>query len=474
MAVLREIVIGTDCDVRAGLTECTEAQEALVPKPPSLVEVEEHVASIRLLVENGDAPITASNIDLIDMIIDRLDQVYYWAVEEGATFSREPSVLAQCEVPRLMVACVTTWRPKVVTAALRIMKSLLRHEQSCAHLFAEAEKVTMGADSRAGGAPPYGGVGLYGLLAGAMGCFAGLVELQSEAAAVAAEAAPFDVEGLLDSEVISHVLAALERHCENTVMQREVVRLFSTLVDIERNASRLKGEAMNATAAVESDGSQLTPVAVIFCHTGVVLNIVLNVARRHANNVEIKRNAIHFFNRCASFPENSEVILQCGVYGFLVAALSSTILLPEIFAEVTEAIAGVVPCLDALQRRSLVLVIRHILLKSASTFHVSLCTALLFRLLRRSVQSQREQQRFHRIEVPVVDTRIEENNESGADVQLELSGTIALDDSDTHDFVSEISIPQLLCMADDNFGAEDPVLRRLVGEVVRLLIPELR
>ncbi|KEG06437.1 hypothetical protein DQ04_13941010, partial [Trypanosoma grayi] len=113
-AALQEIVIGTDDGGNGGGAEAVWEENQ--PEPPALADVEECVASLRALVANNGTPIGPACIQLIDTIVDRLDQVYFWAVEEGTTFRHEPSGLAQCEVPRLAVACVATRRPRIVTA----------------------------------------------------------------------------------------------------------------------------------------------------------------------------------------------------------------------------------------------------------------------------------------------------------------------------------------------------------------------
>ncbi|RNF26903.1 uncharacterized protein Tco025E_00866 [Trypanosoma conorhini] len=459
-APLREVVIGT----RDG-SDASDAFPALsgwadhLPDPPALAEVEAYVASLRVLVANGGAPIEPTALPLVDALVDRLDQVYYWAVEEGTTFRNEPSRLAQCEVPELTLLCAATRRPKIVLAALRIMRHLLRHWQAGPQLLAAATrnneaKEMLSTQAKDGN--------LFGMLASVMGQHAGLSELQAEAAAVAAEAALLDIEGLLESAVISHVLAALERHGTSTAMQREGVWLFAALVDVQRGGTPGKEEY-----GAGNDTGARTPTATLLSQFGVVVRFVVAVAKAHSGNAEVKRNAVHFFLRCASYPENRDILLREGVYPVLVGALPSAVRTPPLFAEVTEAIAHFIPLLDPLQRRSLVLVVRRLLLETASSSFVSLLVALLLRLLRVAPRGELR---------PCHDRQPGGPQEPAPNAcvrgdALTRSDTIRLGEGDIRVFMSANFIPQLLCCAADTIGEDDAVLRRVVAEAVGLLSP---
>ncbi|RNF21858.1 hypothetical protein TcG_02602 [Trypanosoma cruzi] len=459
-APLREVVIGTHDSANShndnGASLMMPPWDDHLPELPELAEVEAHVASLRALVTNGGAPIDPTHLQLIDTIVDRLDQVYYWAVEEGSTLLSEPSQLAQCKVPQLTVLCIRTKRPRIVLAALRIMRHLLRHRQTGPQLVAAvAEKKeeknisTVNADDEE----------LFGMLASVMEQHAGLSDLQAEAAAVAAEAALIDIEGLLESPVISHVLAALERHGLSTAMQREGVLLFSTLVDIHRGGTPRENAANDVRP---------TPVAILLSHVGVVVRFVVSVAKANAGSVDVKRNAVHFFLRCASYPENLDVLLREGVYPVLVGALPSAVRVPELFAELTEAIAYFIPLLDPLQQRSLVLVVRRVLLETASPILVSLCAALLVRMLQ--VEPRRGDP------MPCQSMQPGLSQEAALNLcvrggERTLSDTIHLGEGDIRVFMSSNFIPQLLCCAADTIGEDDAILRRVVAEVIELLSP---
>ncbi|EKF30557.1 hypothetical protein MOQ_005619 [Trypanosoma cruzi marinkellei] len=459
-APLQEVVLGThDSDNshnNNGASLMMQSWDDHVPELPELAEVESHVASLRALVTNGGVPIEPTHLQLIDNIVDRLDQVYYWAAEEGTTFLGEPSQLAQCEVPQLTVLCIRTKRPKIVLAALRIMRHLLRHGQTGPQLVAavaekkeEEKNFTENADDE----------DLFGMLASVMEQHAGLSELQAEAAAVAAEAALIDIEGLLESPVISHVLAALERHGSSTAMQREGVLLFSTLVDIQRGGTPRENAATDV---------RLTPVAILLSHVGVVVRFVVSVTKAHAGSVDVKRNAVHFFFRCASYPENLELLLREGVYPVLVGALPSAVRVPELFSELTEAIAYFIPLLDPLQQRSLVLVLRRVLLETASPIFISLCVALLVRILQ--VEPRRG------LPMPCQGMQPGLPQEAALNLcvrggERTLSDNIHLGEGDIRVFMSSNFIPQLLCCAADTIGEDDAMLRRVVAEAIELLSP---
>ncbi|ESL10698.1 hypothetical protein TRSC58_01564 [Trypanosoma rangeli SC58] len=455
---LQEVVIGThdSCDA-SGVLPATSAWKDHLPDPPTLAEVEAHVASLRALVENGNAFIEATALQLIETIVDRLDQVYYWAVEEGTTFLNEPSQLAQCGVPELTLLCVATRRPRIVGAALRIMRHLLRHRQAASYLMASA---TMNKEKQKTSLTHTEDDNLFGILASVMRQHAGLSELQAEVAAVATEAALLDIDGLLESTIISHVLAALERHGSSTAMQREGVWMFSTLVDIPCGDAPGKDDAGN-------DVVPRTPIAVLLSQCGVVVRFVVDVVKSHSTNVEVKRNAVHFFLRCASYPENREVLLQEGVYPVLVDALPSAVRIPELFAEVTEAIASFIPLLDPLQQRSLVLVVRRVLLKTSSPVFVSLCVALLVRILQLGPRG--DLMPCQGMQPGVSEETAPNRCLRGG--ELTRSDTIRLGEGDIRVFMTSHFIPQLLCCAADTIGEDDAVLRRVVADAVGLLAP---
>lgn len=453
-APLREIVVGTDdCD---GVARATLTLEEHTPQQPTLAEVGEHVESLWAIVVNNGAPIDAASLDLIDTIVDRLDQLYYWAVEESTTFLHQPSVLAQCGAPRLVFSCAMTRRPKIVIAALRVMSHLLRHEQPASELFALA---AMRGEGCVKSVQPVDGDGFFDMLASVMETHAGLAELQAEAAAVAAEAARVDVERLLESSVVSCVLAALRRHGGSTAMQIAGVRLFAVLVDIQRGAP---------VSADTTGAAPPTPVAVLLTQFGVVTRFVVEAVAANVNNVEVKRNAVHFLLRCAAHKENLPVLLLHGAYPLLVNALVPATHVPELFVELMEAIAYFIPLLDPLQRRSLVLVTRQVLLGTTSSFFVLLCASLLVRLLRVAAQSDVALDRHLQTAWPEDKTPASIPRRGGG---LLPSETIRLDDNDIREFMLSVSIPQLLCCAADTIGEEDAVLRRVVAEAIRLLSP---
>nr|CCC93406.1 unnamed protein product [Trypanosoma congolense IL3000] len=481
MPVLREIVIGTDecvcCDGPGDVSGQQGATAALggsgveyrdneipLPQRPSLVEVEVHVEGIRRLLDNGGLPLEPTDIEPIHEIVDKLDQVFFWAVEEGNSFAREPSLLAQCEVPHLLLRCITTRRPKIVTAALSVMRHLLRNEQACSHILAWIGRTSVSDDKHN---PLLEGDGLCGLIAGVMRRFLGLAELQVEAIALAAVAARFNIDQFLESAVIGHVLAALQRHSGNSAVQKEGVRLFSVLVDIERNEAGENVSMEPCESVVVGEGNvAAAPTAVIFSQIGVVVSFVLQSAATHINNAEVKRDAVHFFNRCASYPVNIASLLASGIYPLLIRMLSFSLLLPDVFAEIMETIAALVPLLDPLQCRSLALAVRRILLTTDSPYHISICAALILRLLKvkSACSTPLDAMSFDDCDVVVPAVRTKE---------LAFSDLIALRDDNLLTFLTEISLPQLLCHAADNFS-EDLALRRLVGDVTRLLVPTLR
>ncbi|KAH9597773.1 hypothetical protein LSM04_004466 [Trypanosoma melophagium] len=479
---LREVVIGTDdndagsctTEIEAtgeGRKKITKVWDEHFSQPPEPAEVEICIASLRSLVNNNGTPIESTDFEHINTIVDRLDQVYYWVVEEATTFIHEPSVLKQCETPQLVLLCLNTKRPKIIMAALRILRYLMHHEECGRCVFEAAatpmllskdEKKTTEIDDN----NTSGGKAFYDIIADVMERYEGVIDIQVEAAAIAAEAARLDIEGFLHSLVISHVLTALQRHGDNATMQKEGVRLFATLVYIPRDS----------TCVNILDDFSHAPLAVLLSQIGVVVDFVVKASNTHANNLDIKRHAVHFFRRCASFPENVPLLLEHGVYSFLVRTLIYAMRTPELFVELIEAIAYFISLLDVWQKRSLLLVVRRLLLRTTSSSFISLSAALLVRVLQTVPDdggvlcSQLQTMRLQEQEGKKKEER-EENKATIPFNRVELvkSEKITLKDDDTRQFMTSCFIPQLLCVADDNFGEEDAVLRRSVKEFVRLL-----
>jgi hypothetical protein len=137
----REVVVGTS-DAQGGAAVAT-ADDTPGQEMPTLVAVEEHLQRLRYELcgdhhaAGGYASavrIPAHDVRRCASLVDLLDQLRYWAVEEATTFSGEPSRLAAAEAPEAVVACACSGRPRVMAQALSVVQPMLRHRQTASEL----------------------------------------------------------------------------------------------------------------------------------------------------------------------------------------------------------------------------------------------------------------------------------------------------------------------------------------------------
>ncbi|KPA78128.1 hypothetical protein ABB37_06312 [Leptomonas pyrrhocoris] len=131
----REVIIGTS---DAG-EDPADPSQVLAQEMPALSVVEAHMQRLRYDLcgdrhaSSGYAArvsIPASDLTRIASLVDLLDQLRNWSIEEGTTFVEEPSRLAETEAPEAVVACVCSGRPRLMTQALSVVQPMLRHPQT--------------------------------------------------------------------------------------------------------------------------------------------------------------------------------------------------------------------------------------------------------------------------------------------------------------------------------------------------------
>ncbi|CAG9573276.1 conserved hypothetical protein [Leishmania major strain Friedlin] len=407
--MLHEVNVGTSDIVRGG----HGGDEAATPQqPPALSVVEEHIQRIRLELcgqrhpPSGYAsaiaiPSTAAGLDRVAVLVDLLDQVRYWAIEEAFTFKDEPSRLAETEAPEAVVACLCSQRPQLVAQALRVVQPMLRHRQTAyetrrvmVDVWAYREQVNSMVPLPEGLDP------LLAMLAEFLEQHKGVLPVLVEALSTATAALVQDgtacvgsdngnddnldggvslrrrvaplVVALHETTLVYQMESAMRRHPDAVPLQVEGVSFCAALVDLP----------WPFEAEVDSEEGTPTSLADILAHSDGVLDVLHGALRRHRQNLCIARGVLHVWRVCAQHPANRVPLLQHGAYAGALQQLRGV--LPYavgVWREIAETVGYFIPLLDALQRRSLALTLRELLLRRPQLEMLELILALLLSLL---------------------------------------------------------------------------------------------
>ncbi|CCW63813.1 unnamed protein product [Phytomonas sp. EM1] len=364
-------------------------------QPPSLSEVALHVRRLQAVLLNtaaddsatvpkggamkpsylGGVVIKPTELDRVTALCDLLSDIYAWAVEEGSSFVMEPSILAQEGVPEVVCACLLCQRPRVITAALRVARHLLRHPASFAELHrvvadyytSQKEEVFEGGCSHL--SPSLTMVRFLDMLLRNFSNSADLVAATVEVAAELSTATgpiPYTADDFVGTDFVSNVLSGCQRHGEDPLVATPAVVFFAALVQLPR------------------EPPAETPVAVLVTHLGSVLGVMVRAIRKHAGNASIRKAILKFFAICAQYDQNRERLLQVGAYAVAIATLTgkagehSDL---EILEPAVECVSYCIPLLDSFQCRSLLLGIRGLLMHRGEIAVMRLTLALLYGFL---------------------------------------------------------------------------------------------
>ncbi|KAK7200157.1 hypothetical protein NESM_000066400 [Novymonas esmeraldas] len=414
--MLHKVNIGTSDIVGGGGGDAAAMSSAPLPRhePPPLAAVEEHVQRIRLEVTgqrrppSGYAsrvviPPTTAGLARVAALVHLLDQVRYWAVEEASTFIEEPSGLAETEAPEAVVACLCSQRPQLMAQALRAVQPMLAHRQTAAELRRVMGDVWAGRGHVATAAPPLpdGCDPLLATLAEVLqrhrGAVPLLVEALSCAAAVLTQAraahAAGDLNGhavddddterrhrrhlasvmvaLHETLLVHEVEAAMRRHPDATALQVEGVAFFAALVSVPWTDE-----------AADDAGAAPASLADVVADSDGVLDVLQAALHGHRQHLCVRRGVLHVWRACAQQPYNRVALLRHGAYGGALQLLREVgPYAVDVWREVAETVGYLIPCLDALQRRSLALALRDLLRRRPQLEMLELVLALLLSLL---------------------------------------------------------------------------------------------
>ncbi|KAG5502353.1 hypothetical protein JIQ42_05230 [Leishmania sp. Namibia] len=403
--MLREANIDTSDIARSGHSgdEATTQQQ-----PPALSVVEEHVQRIRLELcgqrhpASGYAsrvtiPSTVAGLARVAALVDLLDQVHYWAVEEASTFRDDPSRLAETEAPEAVVASLCSQRPQLVAQALRVVQPMMRHRQTASEVRRVMANVWAYREQVGSVVPlPEGCDPLLAMLAEVLEQHKGMVPVLVEALSAATAAlvqegtaclgnendeldggmswrrrlAPL-VAALYETTLVYQAESAMRRHPDAVPLQVEGVSFCAALVDLPWPFE-----------AEDDDGETPTSLADVVAHSDSVLNVLQGAVRRHRSHLRICCGALHVWRVCAQHPANRIALLQHGAYTCALQQLRETgPYTVGVWREMAETVGYFIPLLDVLQRRTLALTLRELLQRRPELEMLELALALLLSLL---------------------------------------------------------------------------------------------
>ncbi|KPI85334.1 hypothetical protein ABL78_5616 [Leptomonas seymouri] len=442
----QEVIIGTS---DAGEYPDDPSQE-VKQEMPALSAVEAHVQRLRYDL-CGDCHakgryasrvrIPASDLTRIGSLIDLLDQLQYWAIEEATTFVEEPSRLAETEAPEAVVACVCSGRPQLMTQALSVVQPMLHHPQTAFEVRRVVRQVIRyrrrasgkttksreedaedddAADEWSQAAEDCAGCDpLLTLLAEIMASHAGVAPLLSQVVGTAAavvqvvlcdlaqgeayETALHRVQDIVDTlyetPLVLHIETAMRRFAEVAQLQLNGVRFFAAMVDLPTltdnsqefvlvstaaaSATRARDEGAKSTKAEEHVEESLPLcMADVVAHSDGVLVVLQRAMQHHRQLLALCRGVLHIWKRCAQLPSSRLSLLRHGVYGAALRQLGEAgPYTADVFGTAAEIVGCFIPLLDALQRRSLLLTLRGILQRRPQLDVVELVLALLVAVL---------------------------------------------------------------------------------------------
>lgn len=335
--VMLEMVIGTDAPQAGGevLYSPTATKEGTAVFLDALADV----------VRNGGNGIAAFDLDIIDAVRDRLDQLLYWAVEEAHDPVAESHLVACNDtVSSVMLLVLRTGRPKILASAFRCLRELVKHQSRRGAFSAAATNI----------------------VAASIAQFPNLEDFVEEGIQVlAAIARAGEAEMVLGSEAVSVTLAAMKKHPSHLGIQRAGCFLFAALVDGRR------------------EDPQHPPGALLLVHIGVAVDYLCRAYKQQSQESQLSHAVAHTLSVMTSYAQNLEPLAgHPHVLSTLRHLAEHHPLHPRVLQDAIAAIGALVPELDALQKRSISTSVKGLMTRTADPDVLASAVALLVRMLR--------------------------------------------------------------------------------------------
>ncbi|CUG07501.1 acyl-CoA dehydrogenase, putative [Bodo saltans] len=334
---MAEMVIGTD-DVLPDVS-----LPPIQYTPPTDDDVSIILTTIAGLHYNGGNAIEGYDLDVIHAVRDRLDQLYYWAVEEKHfRDSSPPLVLANERLVALLVKLIETNRPKIIVSVFRALRELLLHPARV---------------------PNYSD--FLPLLCKSLQQFPNMEDLVEEGVATIAAMATVNPEAILVSDGVSAVLQAMQKAPNLLPVHRFGCLLFAALVD---------GKRPDPTEA---------PAALLLVHIGVVVDFMCRAYQRQTQDTAVSAAVAHTLAVMASIPQNHEELVSHRLVLSTLRHLAehhhfTTRTVQDALTAVSELCGE----LDRLQQRTIALSIKELMMRTTETETLATCVAVVLKLLR--------------------------------------------------------------------------------------------
>lgn len=335
------MVIGTDDDACGSTVDDTPKYE-----PSATAEaVEHHLEKLRDALANGGVPIEAFDLDTVATVLDLLDQLWYWAIEESHN-PTEASALSACNdnIKALYDVLLQSKRPKIVTAAFRCLAELVKHQSRRGGFCENVLQPVCVQLVRNPNMEP-------------------LVEEGIRLLSVIAAAG--DAELVLCSDAVSVVLQAMQHLPQHGVMQRHACTLFAALVDAPR--------------ADPHD----PPAALLLVHIGVVVDFVCVAYKKQSQDTSVSAAVAHVLRVFTDFPQNLDLLVSHrSVLSTLLHLATHHCFTPRTVQDSMLAVGALLPELDTLQKRSVALALKELMTRTAELETLASAIALILRMLR--------------------------------------------------------------------------------------------
>lgn len=410
----REIVVGTSDDVARGGADVPQEM-------PSLSLVAAHVHRVREALcgggsaSNGNGSsnsggglaahvsIPASDLARVATLVDLLDQLRYWAVEEATTFVAQPSQLAETDAPEVIVACACSGRPQLMAQALTVMQQLLGHPQSASEVrrvLREVEHHHHTSGDRREEREEHSfadepGDPVLRFLAKIMVAHARAAPLLVEAIGTATAAVRVvlrDIaEGSTEDVVADRVHAVFDVLCTTPLVccTESAMRRFSESVTVQVAGVGFLAALVDLPALIEpqevregEEEAATTSMADMIAHSDGLLAVLLEAMHCHRHHLSLCRGVLHVWCAAGQSPACRPLLLRHGAYAASLRLLKEVgAFTMDVFTSAAEVIGYCVPLLDALQRRSLLLTLRSLLQRRPQLEMIELVLALLVAVL---------------------------------------------------------------------------------------------
>ena len=409
---LLAVCLGTDNNIDLDATTLTRPVI-------ELATVAQHLSLLKIKFFNNGTVITAGDLATIDEVVQLCDQVHYWAVAEWHYVEQQrlcfvkdvDSSSVLCECDALVVVV-----PLVVhTARPKIIAAatkVLGAMLQHPRTFA-VFRVALLEDSAILGSAQF-----FSAIASALAQHGNNIDLAGHLIHLCVVAASLDIEAFLVADVISRALCAMQAHPLQLSIQREGSALFAALVELPR-----------------SDATHM-PTAILCVQVGSIVSFVFAAYKAQPQCYEICCSVANLCVSITNYVHNMEALAATDIVPVCSLIAEGNVRSPSVVIAAVTALTRMLSEMDELQRRSFALLCHRIMMKTTGVPVLAACCASLLSIVR-AIEGE------------------------GPRWQFKL-------------FLTEHQVPQVMCVALDQFGEDAPLFQEVVTAALREMSLPLR